>query len=184
MVKRMAAGLAVLGLLVLSGPGRAGSPPDKAGQRDKEERKLDKEGRKIEQVVAGLIDAYLAGDYDAMERYYAPEVVMVSFLHEPPLVGWPNVRQVYQVRQAGQEHLELLRENTLIKRRGRIAWVYYRWSFVGKAAGQFITTLGHTTLILEKRGRNWLIVHNHSSPVLPPVPTPRPTTPPPKPSRP
>ncbi|MFQ5817871.1 MAG: YybH family protein [Terriglobia bacterium] len=158
MAKRVVVGLLLLGLLGLSGQSLARPRPDKPGKRDKE-------AEKIEQVVAGLIAAYRAGDYDAMERYYAPEVIMVSFLHEVPLVGWARIRQAYQLRDSGQQNVELLREDTRIERRGKLAWVYYRWSFVGRVGNQLVTTLGHTTLILEKRGRRWLIVHNHSSPV-------------------
>jgi hypothetical protein len=69
-----------------------------------------------------------------------------------------------------------MREGTSIERRGKLAWVSYRWTSVAKVRDQYLTTLGHTTLILEKRGGKWLIVYNHTS-AAPPRPAPRPPAP-------
>ncbi|MFQ5927714.1 MAG: YybH family protein [Terriglobia bacterium] len=171
MVKRVAAAFILLGLLGLSGQGRV------EPWQNQEKKKLGKEERKIEQVVAGLLEAYRAANYDVMQRYYSPDVTMVSFLHETPLVGWARIRQTYEARGSIQQHIELVREDTRIERRGKLAWVYYRWSFVGRVGNQLVTTLGHTTLVLEKHDRNWLIVHNHSSAVPAPEPPPGPRTP-------
>lgn len=172
MVKRAAAAslLLLLGVVQPSLLGSDSDPPD---------RKRDKEAERIEEVVRGVLDAYRAADYELMARYYAPEVTMVSFRYESALTGWANVRRAYLAQETGLKYVELAREETLIERRGKFAWVYYRWSFVGKVNDQYVTTLGHTTLVLEKRGRNWLIVHNHTSAAVPPTSPPqRPATPP------
>lgn len=168
MAKRVRGGLALLVLLALAGPGVA---PEASGQKAEQ----DKEKEKMEAVVNGLFDAYRAADYNLMTRYYAPEVVMVSARYEPPLVGWANVQRAYLAQEAGLKRAEIGREGTIIERRGKFAWVYYRWSFVGLRRDQYLTTAGHTTLILEKRGRDWLVVYNHSSAITPPAA--RPNTP-------
>lgn len=170
MAQRVAVGLTLCLLLALSHlPGQ----PAAAGQQAEQP---DKEKEKIQQVVDGLIAALSANNYDAMARYYAPEVTIVSSRYEPPLAGWANLRRVYLARDPALQDVEIAPEDTRIERREKLAWVYYRWNFVGRVGEQYFTTLGHTTLVLEKRGRDWLILHNHSSAVAPP-PTQRPTTP-------
>lgn len=136
------------------------------------------EEEKIEEVVKMVLDAYRTANYQVMARYYAPEVTMVSGLHQPLITGWENVRQAYLAQEARLKHVEFARYETLIRCQEKFAWVYYRWTFVGQVGEDHVTTLGHTTLVLEKRGRRWLIVHNHTSAVVPPPsPTP-PQTPP------
>jgi len=46
---------------------------------------------------------------------------------------------------------------------GDTAWVTYQWQFVGNVDGKATQALGHTTLVLQKRAGNWLIVLNHTS---------------------
>jgi ketosteroid isomerase-like protein len=140
----------------------------------------DQEKERIDQVVVGLLEAYRAANYEHMARYYAPEVALVSARFEPLIRGWANVRQAYLGQEVGLKYVELAREDTVIERRGKLAWVYYRWTFVGQVRDQYVTTLGHTTLILEKRGRDWLIVYNHSSAAAPPGRPETPAAPPPR----
>lgn len=178
MAMRSSAGLKLLLLLPLTL--QVATEPE----RPKKAAKVDKEVEKIEQVVTGLLEAYRAGNYEVMSRYYAPNAVVVSGRYEPPLVGWDKIRQAYLIQEQSLKHVELVREmnSTVIERRGNLAWAYYRWSFVGQVRDQYMTTLGHTTLVLEKRKGNWVIVYNHSSaaiPLGPPQPAAQP--PPPRP---
>lgn len=130
------------------------SAPLGAGPSDEE---------KIEAVIAAVIEAYRKGDYTSMGRYYAPEVTVVPSDYNPPVTGWATVEQRYRQAYANLSGLEMTRENTQIKRRGKTAWAVYQWRFVGIRGGQTFGALGHTTLILEKRKSKWLIVHNHTS---------------------
>ncbi len=136
------------------------------------------EEEKIEEVVAAVLDAYRTANYQVMARYYAPEVTMVSGLHQPLITGWENVRQAYLAQEARLKHVEFVRHDTLIRYKEKFAWVYYRWTFVGQVGQENVTTLGHTTLVLEKHGRHWLIVHNHTSAVAPPAPPTQAPSPP------
>lgn len=127
------------------------------------------EEEKIEAVLEALIEAYRTGDYDSMGRYVAPEVVMVPADYAPPIRGWSNVKARYQQATANLVTAEMVRENTSIVRRGKTAWAVYQWRFAGLTGGQPIGAQGHTTLVLEKRKGNWVIVHNHTS-ALPTIP--------------
>ena len=46
---------------------------------------------------------------------------------------------------------------------GDSAWVTYQWHFSGVVDGHSSSFQGHTTLVLQKRTGNWLIVLNHTS---------------------
>jgi hypothetical protein len=43
----------------------------------------------------------------------------------------------------------------------------YQWELLSTFNGQPYSAQGQTTLIFNKVGANWLIVHNHTSQVLP-----------------
>jgi ketosteroid isomerase-like protein len=118
---------------------------------------------KIETVLEALIEAYRTGDYDSLGRYVAPEITTVPADYAPPVQGWSNVKARYQQATANMVPAEMVRENTSIVRRGKTAWAVYQWRFAGLAGGQPIGAVGHTTLVLEKRKGNWVIVHNHTS---------------------
>jgi len=55
------------------------------------------------------------------------------------------------------------RSNTYIKLSGNFAWATYQWDFSAVVDGQPSSSRGQTTLVLEKRNGQWLIVHNHTS---------------------
>lgn len=126
----------------------------------------------IEKVVAAVIEAFRTGDYTAMGLHYAPDCVVVPGEYRPPIVGWERVSLLYQAQHKQMSGAEMLRENTLIKRNGNTAWVTYQWKFVVITSTGTYGFLGHTTLVLEKRRRRWLIVHNHTSALVPSSPLP------------
>lgn len=135
------------------------------------------EEEKIDAVIAAVIQAYRTGDYAAMRRYYAPEATVVPSDYSPPLVGWANVEPRYRRAYANLTGVEMIRENTRIERRGKLAWAVYQWRFAGVVGPRAFGVQGHTTLIFEKRGGNWLILHNHTSAIPPPAEPPAATPP-------
>ena len=141
----------------------------------------DSDEAAIEAVIEKVVQAYRNGDVNSMARYYASDVRFVPADFNPPIQGWAVVAERYREAFAQLSGLELLRENTRIERRGKIAWATYQWRFAGVARNQTMGALGHTTLILEKRGRDWIIVYNHTSALLAP---PEPAPPAPAPPRP
>jgi uncharacterized protein (TIGR02246 family) len=135
------------------------------------------EEEKIEAVLAAVIDAYRAGDYTAMGQYYAADVTMVSGDYNPPVVGWKEAETRYRQIHTNLAGVELIRENTRITRRGNFAWAVYQWRFAAMMGKEGVAAVGHTTLLLEKRRGHWIIVHNHTSALMPP---PAPEKPAPK----
>ena len=166
MVKRLLGMALALGVLAGGGPAVGGASPT--------------EELKIEEVITAVIDAYRSGDYAAMGRYYAPEVTMVPGDYNPPLSGWTQAEERYRQASASLTGVEMTRENTRIVRRGNLAWAVYQWRYAAFVGTQTVGAQGHTTLVLEKRGGKWLILHNHTS-ALPPscAPEKPPAAPPP-----
>jgi ketosteroid isomerase-like protein len=131
----------------------------------------DPEEKKIEATIDAVIDAYRNADVNAMARYYASDARFVPADFNPPIEGWAAVAERYRQAFAQLSGLELVRENLHLERRGKVAWAVYQWRLAGLAGNRTMGALGHTTLILEKRGSDWVIVHNHTS-ALPTPPEP------------
>jgi ketosteroid isomerase-like protein len=132
----------------------------------------------IDMAVGEMLGAWQVGDVEAMHKYYADDVVVVSGNWEPPLIGWDTYLRAYQAQRARSQNGRMDRTNTLTKLMGDSAWVTYQWEYVGQVDGSQLDAVGHTTLVLQKRAGNWVIVVNHTSTVpLParPVPAAAPT---------
>jgi len=115
------------------------------------------------------------GNTDELHKNMADDVSVVNGLWAPPVMGWTNYLAAYQMQRARTQQVRLERSNTLIRiaPSATVAWVCYQWDFSAMVDGAPSTAQGQTTLVLEKRGENWIIVHNHTSL----VPTPPPAAP-------
>jgi ketosteroid isomerase-like protein len=129
----------------------------------------------VDQAIGEFLGYWQIGDVDSMHKYFSDEVVVVSGLWEPPVVGWDSYVKAYQVQRARVTGSRMDRTNTLIKVDGNTAWATYQFYYVANVDGSQAAYHGHTTLILNKRGDRWVIVLNHSSIVpeaAPPNPAP------------
>jgi uncharacterized protein (TIGR02246 family) len=117
----------------------------------------------IDQLVTQMLGAWQAGDADAMRKFYADDVVVISGGWEPPLIGWENYARAYQAQIARSSGSRLERTNSYIKVMGDAAWVTYQWQYIGIVDGTTVQAYGHTSLVLQKRASAWLIVLNHTS---------------------
>jgi len=141
--------------------------------------------QKIDYVIGRMLGAWQVGDTAEMHKYYAEDVSVVAGTWTPPAVGWTNYLAAYEVQRARSQQVRLDRSNTLIRvaPSGTVAWACYQWEFSAIVDGAPSAADGQTTLIFEKRGDNWLIVHNHTSlvqasqPAVPANPAPQATVP-------
>jgi len=117
----------------------------------------------IDSMVSQMLGAWQAGDADGMHKFYADDITMVSGAWEPPLFGWANYQRAYQAQFGRTSIPRLERTNSYTKVMGDTAMVTYQWQFVGNVDGKRAEAFGHTTLVLQKRAGNWLIVLNHTS---------------------
>jgi ketosteroid isomerase-like protein len=119
---------------------------------------------KIDTNIGEMLGAFQAGNIEAMHKYYSDSAVFVRATFEPPVVGWQNYASlVQQQRAAFPGGMEIIRRNTNIFARGDVAWASYTWQFGAQYQGKPYAARGQTTLVFNKVGEDWLIVHNHTS---------------------
>jgi len=136
----------------------------------------------VEQTIKNMLLAWQTGNLDELGQYVAQDVTVVSGVYQPPLQGWQAYRIALQFQRENLRDVSFERENTQITVKGKIAWAAYQWRFAAIQNGQPIGALGHSTLILEKRGKKWFVSLNHTSVATVPPPAAAPAQPlPPKP---
>jgi ketosteroid isomerase-like protein len=121
--------------------------------------------QKIDDVIGEFLGAWQLGDVQKMHKNIADDVSVVAGTWTPPAVGWPNYLVAYQAQRARMQQVRLDRSNTLIRigPTGQFAWACYQWDFSASVDGTPMAAEGQTTLVLEKKGEAWFIVHNHTS---------------------
>jgi ketosteroid isomerase-like protein len=123
--------------------------------------------QQIDQAIGQMLGAFQIGDLEMMHKSYADNATFVSGSYAPPVVGWQNYAPIYQRGMAGFQGIQLMRRNTYIFNHGDVAWAMYQWELISTFNGQPYSAEGQTTLIFNKVGDNWLIVHNHTSEIMP-----------------
>jgi ketosteroid isomerase-like protein len=118
---------------------------------------------KIDFVISEMLGAWQIGNIDLLHKNIADDVVVVNGMWAPPVIGWTNYLASYQSQRARVQQIRMDRTNTLIRVMGTFASACYQWEFSGVVDGQQTGARGQTTLLLEKRSGNWMIIHNHTS---------------------
>ncbi|HEX4546249.1 MAG TPA: nuclear transport factor 2 family protein [Candidatus Acidoferrum sp.] len=136
--------------------------------------------QQIDYMVSEMLGAWQLGDIERLHKYYADDVSIVNGGWAAPILGWTNYLALYQQQLTRMQQVRMDRLNTYIKVSGNAAWTCYQWDFAAVVDEQPTASRGQTTLVLEKRNNQWLIVHNHTSMVenlTPPAPGSSPPTP-------
>ena len=128
---------------------------------------------KIDNTIGQMLAAWQVGDLEKLHSTIADDISVVSGNWTPPVMGWANYAASYQQQRSRVQQVRMERSNTLIRiaPTGTVAWACYQWEFNGVVDGTPSSSVGQTTLVLEKRGDNWLVVHNHTSLVQSTTPT-------------
>lgn len=113
--------------------------------------------------IGQMLAAFELGDVATMHKYYADYATFVSGTWNPPVVGWANYVPLYKSEWSAYQSIQVIRKNTYIFNLGDVAWAAYQWEFQAMTNGQPFQARGQTTLVFNKVGSNWLIVHNHTS---------------------
>ena len=117
----------------------------------------------IDYMLSEMLGAWQIGDVEKLHSKYADDVSLVNGSWGPPFIGWANYLANYQQNRAHMQRVDLERSNTYIKVNGNIGWACYQWDFSAVVDGNQMHAQGHTTLVVEKRNGQWVIVHNHTS---------------------
>jgi len=123
--------------------------------------------QQIDNDIGEMLAAFQLGKVDMMHKYYSDNATFVSGTYNPPVIGWQNYAPLYQQQFAAFQGMQLNRRNTVIFTHGDVAWATYQWQFDSSFNGQPYSMRGQTTLVFNKVGDNWLIVHNHTSGIYP-----------------
>jgi ketosteroid isomerase-like protein len=119
--------------------------------------------QQIDYMLSEMLGAWQLGDVERLHKYYAEDVSIVNGGWAAPILGWTNYVTLYQQQLKRMQQVRLDRVNTYIKVKGNVGWACYQWEFQAVVEGQPAASRGQTTVVLEKRGDQWLIVHNHTS---------------------
>jgi ketosteroid isomerase-like protein len=139
--------------------------------------------QQIDYTISEMLGAWQVGDIERLRKDYADDVSVVNGIWAPPVFTWTNYLAAYQQQRARMQQVRMDRSNTYIKLNGNFAWACYQWDFSAVVDGQPTSARGQSTLILQKRNDQWVIVHNHTSAVptaqaIPPANTPQIAQPP------
>ena len=135
-------------------------------------------------AITDMLGAWQIGDVELLRKHYAENVLVVSGVWEPPLIGRENYIQAYQRQRERVKGIQLIRSHTFARVQGNVAWAVYLWTFTGEVDGQPTVYRGHTTLIFEKQGGQWLIMTNDTSIAAPAQAASPPQPNPPAPAKP
>ncbi len=119
--------------------------------------------QRIDYLISEMLGAWQVGDIDKLHKCIADDVSVVNGFWAPPVIGWENYLAEYKSQRARTQQVRLDRTNTYIRLAGKFAWASYQWDFSAVVDGQPSAAQGQTTLVFEKRGDVWVVVHNHTS---------------------
>ncbi len=142
------------------------------------------DAEQIDHAIGEMLAGFQLNNVEMMHKYYADDVTFISGDYAPPIVGWQNYVPLFERQVASFSGIQLVRRNTIIFPHGAFAWAMYQWEFTAFYNGQPYAARGQTTLVLNKVGGDWLIVHNHTSVSPPPAAPSQPATAQPTPAQP
>jgi ketosteroid isomerase-like protein len=158
--------------------------PARAKQKNKKKKSSDDSSQQnpvpmpaappAEQIntdIGEMLAAFQLGKVALMHKYYSDNATFVSGAWEPPVVGWANYVPIYKRQWTAYQAIQMIRRNTYVFTHGDVAWASYQWEFDAMSNGQPFQARGQTTLVFNKVGANWLIVHNHTSEIYQSCPT-------------
>ncbi len=118
----------------------------------------------IEHNIGEMLAAQQLGNMELMHKYYSDSATFVSSDYGPPILGWKTWAAGYERQKAAFQQMQIIRRNTFIYTHADVAWATYQWDFAAVlATGKGYDARGQTTLVFNKVGNDWLIVHNHTA---------------------
>jgi ketosteroid isomerase-like protein len=152
-----------LGILPAAAQKKQKNPPPSTGDASSSPQMPVSDQQKIDENISEMLGYWQIGLVDQMQKYYSPDVIVISGAWEPPVSGWPAYATAYQGMRARIQGGQFDRTNTLIKVDGNTAWATYQWEYFATIDGNQDDIRGHTTLVFEKQGDDWLIALDHTS---------------------
>ena len=119
----------------------------------------------VKAVMDRFADAYARRDMDGLLALLAPDpdVVLYGTGADEKRVGRAEIRAQAERDWSQTEAAAFAYEWTSISAAGSVAWAAADMTFGVKGGGQEMTLPARCTMVLEKRGGEWLITQMHVS---------------------
>jgi len=157
--------LPLLLLLTLLGCSTSTPPPESPKRQDA--------AAELKPVVEKVLAAWTTLDPKNPAPYYAKDAGL-TFYDISPLkyAGWSEYEAGFQKVAAAWKSIKLnLNPDLQANRAGNIAWASYTVAFeIEPKDGATMKGDARTTDIFEKRGNDWIIIHEHVSAPMPETP--------------
>lgn len=119
----------------------------------------------VEAVISKMTDAYASRDIAGLMACFAPDddIVLYGTGADEKRVGPRAIRAQAERDWAQTENAAMTFRSQTISAAGNVAWASMDGSFDVRADGEDISMPARVSVVLEKRGDRWLIVHAHFS---------------------
>jgi ketosteroid isomerase-like protein len=130
----------------------------------------------VRDVLTLNTTAFAKNDLAALDKIWANEESVTVFENGHANYGWADYRNNHLAPEMKEfKNTKYGLSDMKVKIERRTAWATFKYSISGDVNGRHFEGGGLGTAVLEKRGRNWLIVHWHTSAprrAASPTPTP------------
>jgi ketosteroid isomerase-like protein len=119
----------------------------------------------VRAVLSKMTESYEKRDMEGLMACFAPDAdtVMYGTGADEKRVGPAEIRYQAERDWDQTEAISMAFNGTSISAAGRVAWAAIDGAFKIRAGGQAFSMPARTTVVLEKRGDQWLIVQGHMS---------------------
>jgi uncharacterized protein (TIGR02246 family) len=118
-------------------------------------------------IASAVIDrwaaAYTANNVDAVVSNYTSDVILLGTSH-PISLGTAGVREYFS-RIPNSGNKVVVKDRTMVVLADGVVQATGFYEFTLNYTGKPVQVPGRFTMIIVKRGSNWLIEHHHSSPI-------------------
>lgn len=118
----------------------------------------------VRAVITQHAAAHETGDLAAIEKLWVHDDTATVAEGGEFNYGWNEFRDHHlRPEIEAMKNVKFPLENVKIHVKGNLAWATYSYRMSGEYKGRPFDSAGAATVVLEKRGKDWLIVHEHTS---------------------
>lgn len=131
-------------------------------------RRKESVASSMKQLSARIIEAYEAKDVDRLKSYYAKQPDALYFWERKMSYTWDSISQTMDALTDAAARISLRLTDFRSGGAGRIGWFAATFHIERIAKdGKKSESDGRWTIVAERSGKRWLIVHEHTSFPLP-----------------
>ncbi len=169
--RRGAIGLGAIALVTacLTLAARGPEAPQSAQSADADARSEDEIRARFQEFNA----AWERRDPTFIDGYFARDPDLLLFFERRQLSGWPRVETLYRnmFANASGGAVRSTASNVRVGARGDMGWLAANFHLeVTNPAGERAVDQGRQSIVYERRGGRWVVVHRHTSFQAPPGP--------------